>query len=67
MNSSNQNGNTALYVASLDGHTAVTELLLNNGADVKMKSNAGITPLYAASQNGHEAVVALLRQHGATE
>jgi len=49
--------------AAFIGHGAVVQLLLENGADIKVKGIAGMTPLMAASLKGHEAVVQMLLGH----
>jgi ankyrin repeat protein len=47
------------------GHSYVTELLIDRGADVKVKNNRGWTVLHETSSNGHETVVKLLLYKGA--
>jgi ankyrin repeat protein len=49
----------------LNGHEAVVRLLVEKGADVKAKGNAGATALHGAAWKGHEAVVRLLVEKGA--
>ena len=58
-------GNTALHLASANGHAGVVSLLLERGA--RYTANAsGNTPLHWAALNGHAAVVeALLSRLGA--
>ena len=48
-----------------NGHKAVVKLLLERGADVESKDDAGQTSLSRAAWNGHEAVVKLLLERGA--
>jgi ankyrin repeat protein len=43
----------------------VVKLLLENGADIAVPTNAGSTPLYTASSNRHIEVVKLLLENGA--
>ena len=56
---------TALHVALRRGHVAVAQLLLEHGADVDARDDAGFTPLLLASREGHAALVRILFEHGA--
>lgn len=40
-----QNGETALHVAVLGGHTAIAKILLQKGADPKLKNADGVSPI----------------------
>ncbi|MBV9848330.1 MAG: ankyrin repeat domain-containing protein [Armatimonadetes bacterium] len=53
----------ATYAGSLDA----VKLLLQAGADVDAKDNAGHTALNWAERQTHDAVAALLRQAGGQE
>lgn len=44
------NGNTALHLAVLEGHTDVVYGLIMNGANIAIKNTNGQTPLHIASQ-----------------
>ena len=53
-----------LGVACAEGHRAVAGLLLEKGADVDGRDDAGFHPLYLAAQNGHVECVKLLLKAG---
>lgn len=61
-----EDGSTALLVASQAGHTAAVEALLKAGADIDRDADDCATPLYVASMNGHLGVVELLCNYGAS-
>ncbi|KZL78694.1 multiple ankyrin repeats single KH domain (pfs domain-containing protein) [Colletotrichum tofieldiae] len=56
---------TPLVTASYRGHLKVVKLLLEKGANIKIKDIDGWTPLNAASSKGHLEVVKLLLEKGA--
>lgn len=58
-------GTTALHEASRNGHTEITELLLNHGASVDAVSLRGRTPLHCAAYKGFVEPVKVLLAHGA--
>jgi ankyrin repeat protein len=60
-----ERGSTPLHYAALHGHIEIARLLLQNGADVNVKSDRGRTPLYCAAWNGHIDVFHLLVENGA--
>ncbi|KAK9815464.1 hypothetical protein WJX72_004084 [[Myrmecia] bisecta] len=61
-----EDGRTALHMASANGHTEVVRLLVDAGADIGSQNKEGNTPLHWACLNGHEAVARFLLQHGAS-
>ena len=61
----NNNGSTALMLASASGHTEVVQLLHGKGAAVDEKDEDGNTALMWASRRGHTEVVHLLLGKGA--
>lgn len=51
-------GDTALIMASADGHEGIVELLLQvEGIRLDLANKAGETALGSALKNGHEAIV----------
>jgi TonB family protein len=65
VDASDDAGWTALMHAGSAGHDAVVRVLLDAGADVRLRNKAGETALHLAAQNGHTAVARLLLQAGA--
>jgi hypothetical protein len=62
------NGWTPLHWAAHYGHVEIARLLLQNGADVNVKSNGrngGLTPLHCAACNGRVDILHLLVENGA--
>ena len=53
----NENGSSALMLASENGHGKICELLLTNGAHVDWQNKTGETALMLASVNGHIEVI----------
>src|SRR3990167_7280288 len=66
VDSAQEDGCTALWLAAEHGCTDVARLLLSRRASPHtVKTSGNISPLFIASQNGHGAVVDLLLHHGA--
>ncbi|KAJ2776177.1 hypothetical protein GGI15_004927 [Coemansia interrupta] len=58
-------GQTKLHRACNAGDLEQTVSLINQGADINMKDNAGWTPLHESALEGHNAVVVALLRRGA--
>ncbi|XP_063965713.1 uncharacterized protein LOC129276853 [Lytechinus pictus] len=57
-------GNTALHNAAKRGHTAITEHLVEQGADIKKCNDEGWTALHSASKEGHTDIIDFLISRG---
>jgi len=60
----NNAGETALYIAAYHGQTKIVKFLIEDHADVNSQLDDGWSPLSLASQEGHIDVVKLLVQSG---
>ena len=67
VNAKDENGNTPLMAASIEGHFEKVKVLLDNGADVNSKTVQGYTALTVASWKSYIKVIKLLKAHGAKE
>jgi ankyrin repeat protein len=68
VNSTDENGCTALLAATVAKDWNLVELLLKKGADPKRASNGGVTPLMAAAAVGHlPSLTELLNRGASTE
>ncbi len=60
-----EQGLTLLHAAAAGGHTAIVDLLLTNGLDVRSKTQEGYTALHHAAAGNHREVAELLLAKGA--
>ena len=65
MSAQNQDGRTALHVASREGHQHVVQFLLNEGASIHIKDHHDDTPLMDAIKGKNFPIIALLVNTGA--
>jgi len=56
----NEDGLSALMIASMIGHSEVVERLLASGAQINLHNKIGMSALRIASQKGHGEVVKIL-------
>lgn len=61
----NEDGDTPLHYASMEGHLEIVKYLIESGADVNILDKERDTPLHYASDNGNLDTVKYLIQHGA--
>jgi ankyrin repeat protein len=59
------NGQSAIQWAAAEGHSAVVEALIEGGADIRQRSNAGTTPFMFAVRKGDMRSVKALLAAGA--
>ena len=65
VNTSDQQGYTALMRAAMKNHGKVLALLLENNADINLQNQQGETALYLAAVAGHDESVTVLLQNKA--
>ena len=58
-------GNSALYIACMDGYSEIAELLLAHGADPNAKNDFGELALPMAVSQGYKDIATLLLRYGA--
>ena len=61
LNARDENGNTPLHEAAIDGYPDVVKALIAAGAAVNATDCCGFTPLHLAAFRGHTDVVKILR------
>ena len=64
VNLKNEDGLTALMIASLSGQCAIVKLLLENKADVNQQNINGWSALMLACREGHLKIVEMLVEYG---
>lgn len=60
-----ENGYTALYIASGNGNMEIVKFLIEHGANINLVDNSNSTPLSIAVMNEHIQVAEYLIEHGA--
>ncbi|XP_068566162.1 ankyrin repeat and SAM domain-containing protein 6-like isoform X2 [Cebidichthys violaceus] len=65
VDSTDEEGNTALQFASASGHENLVRFLLRKGTSVDSRNNYGWTPLMQAARFGHLTVAHILLENGA--
>jgi hypothetical protein len=59
-----ESGDTALSVAVYENHPDVARLLVQRGANINCRNNAGLTPLHVAVRRDYLDVAVMLITHG---
>lgn len=54
-----------IHSAAAGNYTDIVRMLIDSGAKVNVKQQAGATPLHSAAQNGNLEMLILLLEHGA--
>lgn len=54
-----------IHSAAANNYTDIARVLIENGANVNVRQQAGATPLHSAAQNGNLELLILLLEHGA--
>ncbi|KAF5833799.1 tankyrase 2 [Dunaliella salina] len=65
VDAADEQGRTALHMASANGHLEIVRRLLSAGADAESKNAGSNTPLHFACLNGHLEVARALLEAGA--
>lgn len=65
INALNSSSETLLHVAAANGHLAIMEYLISQGAKIDVKDKKGRTPLHRAAEKGHDDAVKVLLRCGA--
>ena len=62
---SGSEGGTPLVCSAILGHTALSKLLSDHGAEMETPDNEGMTALYWAASQGRKKIVEILVEKGA--
>ena len=65
VNHKDNDGDTALIVASIEGNKEIVQFLLDNGADIEAKDNSGFTALFWVVYNEDKEMAQFLLDNGA--
>ena len=65
IDSTDENGYTALYWATNSNHSEIVTELLKNRVDVNVQNGHGWTPLHTAAENNNTGIMIALLEHGA--
>lgn len=63
VNAQDSGGYSALHHASINGHSDIVRLLLNNEASPNLPDSRGSSPLHLAAWAGHQDIVKMLLTH----
>ncbi|KAK7078642.1 hypothetical protein SK128_025564 [Halocaridina rubra] len=63
----NNNGQTALHIASMKGYAEITKMLIQASAIVEIRDEEGMVPLHLACRHNRPAIVQLLLNNGRAE
>ncbi|MEN8166479.1 MAG: ankyrin repeat domain-containing protein [Pseudomonadota bacterium] len=66
LDSPDEQGNTPLHIAILNGHRVNAKYLVEKGADIDLADRSGRTPLELAIERGEADIERMLRQFGAS-
>lgn len=65
VDTSNDNGKTALAYACQNGNSDLVKLLIEYKANVNIRDRGRLTPIMVAAKNGHLEIIKILLKHGA--
>ena len=65
INYANKSGNTALFMATMEGNYDIVKLLIDHGADINNTNNENASVLQEATEQGNINIIKLLVDNGA--